>query len=310
MKKQLLKFLAFLLVLAGIASSCHPECPDCPTPNEYPKDIAFTEYLLLDTHCQWANLPYNEKVLIINSTEELEKYISCTEGSYPEVDFSKHSLLLASGKTNKEVDNVVVKKLTQVSADSYQLSIDIALDYEAFYGNSFPYNIALLVKKIDREGIIELHATLIDPKIIYPATITNKDILDFFNYATHKGFAYPSSPYFFRTMPDNIDTCLVINSRNELEQACEASAHWALPDIDFEIYTLLIGRHRVYDRDLQIVNQKIFENSVFTLLVRKTISYSPEPELKAYLFHWGLYPKLPDKPLYVEYKPYNVSYQN
>jgi len=29
-----------------------------------------------------------------NEIEELEKYISCTEGSYPVIDFQKHSLLL------------------------------------------------------------------------------------------------------------------------------------------------------------------------------------------------------------------------
>jgi len=96
MKHQLLKLAALLLIIAELASSCNPPPPE---PDSYPIDISFTEYSLLDTHCQWQNLPYDEKVIIINSNEELEKYISCTEDSYPAIDFSKHTLLLISGET-------------------------------------------------------------------------------------------------------------------------------------------------------------------------------------------------------------------
>jgi len=93
MNKFPLKFTTLLLIIAGIAASCKPEIPEMV----YPIDISYTEYSLLDTDCQWINLPYDEKVIVINSSEELEQYISCTGGSYLPVNFSKHSLFLASG---------------------------------------------------------------------------------------------------------------------------------------------------------------------------------------------------------------------
>ena len=68
--------------------------------DEYPIDIPFEEYSLEGTSCQWINLNYNNgnsNLIIINSTEELINYVSCTEGSYPEIDFSKNTLLLAYG---------------------------------------------------------------------------------------------------------------------------------------------------------------------------------------------------------------------
>ena len=44
--RKFLKLTAFLLVFAGVASSCNPECPpDCP--DEYPQNISFTEYSLM-----------------------------------------------------------------------------------------------------------------------------------------------------------------------------------------------------------------------------------------------------------------------
>ena len=76
MKPKLLKLTVLLLLLTGIASSCNPEGTD------FPKEVLYQEYAL-SRSCQWSNLPYNEKVLIINSQEEFERYVSCNEGSYP-----------------------------------------------------------------------------------------------------------------------------------------------------------------------------------------------------------------------------------
>ena len=148
MTQKLLKLTAFLLVLTGIAASCNPECPpDCP--DEYPKNISFTEYSLLETSCQWQNLPYDEKVIIINSSEELEKYISCAGGDYPAIDFSKHSLLLASGKTDYGICEIAAKSLQQLSPDRYELPIDITLNDAA---DIKEWATALIVKKLKGEN--------------------------------------------------------------------------------------------------------------------------------------------------------------
>jgi len=152
MNKKILKLTAFLLLLTGLASSCNPECPpDCP--DEYPQNISFTEYSLNETSCQWQNLPYDEKVIIINSSEELEKYISCTEGAYPAVGFSKHTLLLASGKTNGHISEVTAKNLKQLASNKYKLDVEV-ISCNLTHIES--WSIAIVVEKPNNKSHVEL----------------------------------------------------------------------------------------------------------------------------------------------------------
>jgi len=159
MNKFLLKLTALMLVFVGVASTCSRECPpDCPPPPppeiEYPINIPFTEYSLLDTDCQWVNLPNDETVMIINSKEELENYISCTEGSYPAIDFRKYSILLLSGETNHAFSDVIVKELKQLSPNKINMDIEIG-----FYENTImgTWSNALVVKKIGSEINFDLN---------------------------------------------------------------------------------------------------------------------------------------------------------
>ena len=152
-KKLILKTLTFFLILTGLFSSCK----DPELKINYPIDIPFTEYSLTNTSCRWMNLPYDEQIIIINSSEELEKHIFCSEGSYPEIDFSKHSLLLASGKTKKEIDEVVTKGLQQLSSNKYELSLEIAItDIPAIE----TWNMAFFIEKINDNSVVELNLTL------------------------------------------------------------------------------------------------------------------------------------------------------
>ena len=153
--KNLLKLAVFLLIFSGVASSCNPE-PD----KEYPQNISFTEYSLPETSCHWMNLPYDDKVLMINNNEELEKYISCAKGSYPAIDFSKNTLLLVSGKTTSGIIKVNPKDLQQLSTDKYKLNIEIDL----FDNTNINYwNTALFVNKMNKENSIDLNVALLTP---------------------------------------------------------------------------------------------------------------------------------------------------
>ena len=64
--------ISLLLFFTAIYSSCNDK-PDEPN---YPIKISFEDYSLKGTQCQWINLPYNDKVIVINSNEELGKYIT------------------------------------------------------------------------------------------------------------------------------------------------------------------------------------------------------------------------------------------
>jgi hypothetical protein len=94
MKKTLLQTAAILLILAGMIIACGKEKEE-----EKTIEIPFTEYSLIGTSCQWSNLGYDGKLIVINSNAELENYVICTDGAFPEIDFSKNTLLLASGCT-------------------------------------------------------------------------------------------------------------------------------------------------------------------------------------------------------------------
>jgi hypothetical protein len=92
MKRQSIKIIALALLLAGTAVACGEK-----ETNENPVEIPFVEYSLQGTNCQWTNLNYDNKVIVINRNDDFKKYIDCTDESYPEIDFSKNTLLLASG---------------------------------------------------------------------------------------------------------------------------------------------------------------------------------------------------------------------
>jgi hypothetical protein len=151
MNPNILKFTAFLLILAGVLSACKK--PD-DTIVDYPINIPFTEYALDETSCQWKNLPYDEKVILINSNEALENYISCTEGSYPVIDFSKNSLLLVSGKTGQKITDIFAKDLKQLALYEYELGIKITMT--EFLGIE-PWCLAFLVEKMSKENDVKLN---------------------------------------------------------------------------------------------------------------------------------------------------------
>jgi hypothetical protein len=79
------------------------------------------------------------------------------EGNYPEIDFSKHTLLLTNGQTYKGIDKIS-KQLLQLSNNEYRLDIKILLN-DADY--SPPWIVALIVNKLNKESCVELSVTLI-----------------------------------------------------------------------------------------------------------------------------------------------------
>ncbi|MDR2126336.1 MAG: hypothetical protein LBP63_05870 [Prevotellaceae bacterium] len=120
MKKIILQTTAILLMLAGIVACGKEE-------NEkHSTEIPLTEYSLTNTNCQWVNLDYNGSVIVINSKTELEKYITCTEGTFPEIDFAKNTLLIACGSTTNGIQYIQKKFFKKINM--YMLEIEITLN--------------------------------------------------------------------------------------------------------------------------------------------------------------------------------------
>jgi hypothetical protein len=253
----------------------------------------------LETQCQWINLAYDSKIILINSNEELEKHITCTDNNnFPAIDFSEHTLLLVSGKTNNGICEINAIDLQQLSADKYELNIEITLNDAT---DIEEWATAFIVKKLNERSNVELKVTteVVESKIILPVTVTDQRIIDFFEKCRFTGKAshYPSS-CFFTTSYDET-TYLVISTMDEFRHAYKCTDD--LPEINFDNYTLVIGKRAVSRTGIFVSNQKIIETCDLTFHVEVTVESSGLPS-GSILYYWGIYPKLPNKPFYVKYE--------
>jgi hypothetical protein len=137
MKRQGIKIVVLVLLLAGTAVACEEK-------NENPVEIPFIEYSLSDTKCQWKNLAYDNQVTVINSYEDLEKYIDCLDDSYPEIDFSKNTLLLAGGGTPYNISEINYQILK--SGNNYELVVEIILGDATVIG---AWTMALITERLN-----------------------------------------------------------------------------------------------------------------------------------------------------------------
>jgi hypothetical protein len=141
-----------------VTSCVEPEEPIKPkppidNPMNYPVDIPFTEFSLEGIQCEWANLAYDGKVIIINNKEEMEKYIN-SSCRLSEIDFSKYTLLVANGSVNSGLIKTALKDLQQLSPSDYQLAVEIIV-FESIVSENWAK--ALLVEKLSDESNVELH---------------------------------------------------------------------------------------------------------------------------------------------------------
>jgi hypothetical protein len=147
----LLNFAAILLVLTS-AFSCGKEKNETT-------EIPFTEYSLINTNCWWTNFDYFNKVLIINNKSELETHVTCAEGTFPEIDFAKHTLLLAYGRSTQNVGSINIA-LFKHSITEYELKVTVFMgDFMVAEG----WHISIIVPKILGVAKINLKADLIKP---------------------------------------------------------------------------------------------------------------------------------------------------
>jgi hypothetical protein len=118
-----------------------------------PIDIPFIEYSLHRTDCMWYwnKLPFY-RLDIINSNEELEKYIIVYNGSFPGIDFSKYSLLLGEIYTT----NGVLDITTRLQKHSTNFILNLEITYNVENLNQLCL-IALIVDKLSDESKVELN---------------------------------------------------------------------------------------------------------------------------------------------------------
>ncbi|MDR2653648.1 MAG: hypothetical protein LBC68_15325 [Prevotellaceae bacterium] len=214
MKKiiKTLNLAAIMLMLAGVVSSCGKE------ENETEKQIDFTEFAINESNCGWQNLNYDNKVIIINSMQDLGNYVNCRDGDLTEVDFSKNTLLLVSGINAGGVADVDATLLTKVAGkDEYVLDIIVYKNDAAIAGEN--WQLAVLTPKISDAATVSL----------------NKDEvteIDFQEYSLAENCQWKNLNY------DN--KVIVINSMSDLANYIDC-AEGGLSEIDFNKHTLLLA---------------------------------------------------------------------
>jgi len=158
--------LCAILSCLTFFSGCKKDKPNGIKEPEYPIDIQFTEYTLSNT-CQWKNLAYDNTVFIINSNEELQQHITSIDGIYPEIDFTTHTLLVASGKTDNSIFEISINNLIQLSENEYELNIEISLKMAAIVKE---WEVAILVEKVSEESKVSLKTSINEPEFTLKGT--------------------------------------------------------------------------------------------------------------------------------------------
>ncbi|MEG2492357.1 MAG: hypothetical protein RSA67_07405 [Alistipes sp.] len=139
-----------LLALMFVASGCSYKCDNMTIPktnSDVPTDIPFSEYSFSEPNCKWTDLsyPHKSEVVVINSYQELENFIICTEkSSIPIIDFSKHTLLLARGIEPYNI-YAAIKSLQQLSAQDYVMSVELDPNLAAVVTN---WQVAIITRKL------------------------------------------------------------------------------------------------------------------------------------------------------------------
>ena len=120
---------------------------------------------------------------------------------------------------------------------------------------------------------------------------------------------YELAPYpgFFDNYDHDETVCLIIDNVDEFKAAAPSGATLPLLHIDFERYSLVIGQHMMGSGGYVFERQGIDAGSdpmtLNLVYYRKSGGvYSPSAETYGF---WGLYPKLPEKPITVNVISYS-----
>ena len=161
-----MKFKFLLLILSVFFICCNEKNKKIDEPDEtsiYPVEIEFTYYdLYYCFDCAWTNI-IQDCTVIVNSDEELKKYLTCTtedwsEINYPEIDFSKNSLIIVNNYTPKVLEYFFANRILQISENIYELDL-VARLYEYNYDIVNRFMIGFVTRKISEEAKVEVTLT-------------------------------------------------------------------------------------------------------------------------------------------------------
>lgn len=142
-----------VLCQTTVVATKHPESTSTES-----SDVPYMEYTLSGTSCEWSFTQDANDIIIVNSNEELNRYIvSESAESFPSVDFTKYTMIIAHGGTPRGVYDTMVESFKKSSDTEYSLNIIVAMTM-----TDAPelWTKALLVDKWDRLYTINLYVDI------------------------------------------------------------------------------------------------------------------------------------------------------
>ena len=124
------------------------------------RSVSYTEYTLntCEWNFSWGSVKEEGYVIVVNGDEELSNLIThlvCEEGcSYPSVDFTKHSLVIAYGGCINGISNINITNFVQTSATELALHIAITTNMT---DEAPVWTKALIVDKLAAQSRISLN---------------------------------------------------------------------------------------------------------------------------------------------------------
>ena len=151
MKK--LKLIISVIMFAVCFSSCISNDENIFSE---PREIPLLDYSLYET-CVWNHegLRTENMVFIVNDNKTLQKHLSCSVVSYPNVDFSKNTLLFAKGLPQCCNPSNLEAFFFQNGKNEFTLQVNYKL---GIFG-PYPWTIAFLIPRISDKANIKLKIT-------------------------------------------------------------------------------------------------------------------------------------------------------
>ena len=134
-----------------------------------PYEHYYTNPLVCWGNCCWIDFsdlhpdyPYTHyELIIINSYEKMESYYLCEGGSsMPNIDFSKHTLLLARGLTFGNNYCSFPTRFVQFPTNNYVFHITVCTGN---YTSIDPWAISIITSKLGEHSAVELNVEEIEP---------------------------------------------------------------------------------------------------------------------------------------------------
>lgn len=129
-------------------------------------------------------------------------------------------------------------------------------------------------------------------KTILPKTNLSVQIISFFESTLP---TTGESNCFF--LSENSDIYYLINSKEEFKAIYSCDNE--LPDIDFALYSIILGQKRMPNSYYSVVEQNIKETDILELNIFVQLPSDGVWPAFSNMYYWGIYPKLPNKKINV-----------